>query len=110
MRIAVHVTPVRTYLFVFLGLMALTAATVFLAHVNIAHHLPGQLPDAINDAVAMAIAVTKATLVVLFFMHVWHSARMNKLVVWVSFFFLLILFAFSLVDYFSRGWLGVPGK
>jgi cytochrome c oxidase subunit IV len=106
----VHVTPVRTYLFVFFGLMALTFLTVGVAHVNIAHHLPGQVTDAINDAVAMAIAVTKATLVILFFMHVWHSARLNKIVVWGSLFFLLILFAFSLVDYFSRGWLGVPGK
>jgi uncharacterized membrane protein (DUF485 family) len=43
-------------------------------------------------------------------MGVWHSARINKVVVWSSFFFLMVLFAFSLVDYFSRGWLGVPGK
>ena len=57
----VHVTPVRTYLLVFAGLMVLTVLTVGLAHVNIAHHLPGQFTDAINDAVAMAIAVTKAT-------------------------------------------------
>jgi len=106
----VHVTPVRTYLLVFFTLMALTLLTVGAAHVNIAHHLPGQVTDAINDAVAMAIAVAKATLVILFFMGVWHSARLNKLVVWASLFFLLILFAFSLVDYFSRGWLGVPGK
>ena len=106
----VHVTPVRTYLLVFLGLMALTFLTVGVAHVNIAQHLPGQFTDAINDAVAMMIAVTKATLVILFFMHVWHSARMNKIVVWSSFFFLIVLFAFSLADYFSRGWLGVPGK
>ncbi|MBK6404477.1 MAG: cytochrome C oxidase subunit IV family protein [Holophagales bacterium] len=106
----VHVTPVRTYLFVFAALMALTLLTVGVAHVNIAHHLPGQMTDAINDAVAMMIAVTKATLVILFFMGVAHSARINKVVVWSSFFFLLVLFAFSLADYFSRGWLGVPGK
>ena len=106
----VHVTPVRTYILVFFALMALTLLTVGVAHVNIAHHLPGQMTDAINDAVAMAIAVTKATLVILFFMHVWHSARVNKLVVWSSFFFLAVLFAFALADYFSRGWLGVPGK
>ena len=106
----VHVTPVRTYLLVFSGLMVLTFLTVGAAHVNIAHHLPGQVTDAINDAVAMMIAVSKATLVILFFMGVWHSARLNKLVVWTSFFFLLILFAFSLVDYFTRGWIGVPGK
>jgi cytochrome c oxidase subunit 4 len=107
---SVHVTPVRTYLLVFLALMALTFLTVGAAHVNIAHHLPGQMTDAINDAVAMIIAVTKATLVILFFMHVWHSARLNKVVVWSSFLFLLILFAFSLADYFTRGWIGVPGK
>ena len=106
----VHVTPVRTYLLVFGALMALTLLTVGAAHVNIAHHLPGQVTDAINDAVAMMIAVAKATLVILFFMGVWHSARLNKIVVWASFFFLLILFAFALADYFTRGFLGVAGK
>ena len=106
----VHVTPVRTYLLVFGALMLLTLLTVGTAHVNIAHHLPGQVTDAINDAVAMMIAVAKATLVILFFMGVWHSARLNKIVVWGSFFFLVILFAFALADYFTRGFLGVPGK
>lgn len=106
----VHVTPVRTYLAVFFSLMALTLLTVGVAHVNIAHHLPGQLTDAINDAVAMAIALAKATLVVLFFMGVWRSARLNKVIVWSALFFLAVLFAFALADYFSRGWLGVPGK
>ncbi len=64
----------------------------------------------LNLAVALAVTCTKATLVILFFMGVWHSARLNKVIVWSALFFLAVLFAFLLVDYFSRGWLGVPGK
>ena len=68
------------------------------------------MTDAINDAVAMAIAVTKATLVILFFMGVWHSARINKVVVWSSFFFLMVLFAFSSSTTSAGGGSGCPGS
>ena len=44
----------------------------------------------LNFPVAIGIAITKATLVVLFFMHVKYSSRLTKLVVGMAFFFLLI--------------------
>ena len=98
---SVHVSPVRVYLLVFLALMLGTAITVWVAFFDL---------GALNNVVALVIAVTKATLVILFFMHVAHSTRLTKLVVAGGFFWLLLLFLFTLSDYFARGWLGVPGK
>jgi cytochrome c oxidase subunit 4 len=98
---AVHVSPIRTYLGVFLALMVGTALTVWAAFFDL---------GPLSDVVALAIAVTKATLVILFFMHVAHSTRLTKLVVAGGFFWLLLLFLFTLADYLNRGWLGVPGK
>jgi len=54
--------------------------------------------------------VTKATLVVLFFMHVFWSDRLIKVTVVTSLVFLVILFAFTLNDYLGRGALGVAGR
>ena len=50
----------------------------------------------------LAIALCKATLVVVFFMHALVSPRLTTLVIVVSCFWLLILFALTLTDYFSR--------
>jgi cytochrome c oxidase subunit 4 len=54
----------------------------------------------------LGIAVVKASLVVLFFMHVKYSTRMIPLVAVGGVFFLLILFGLTMSDYLSRGWLG----
>ena len=99
---SVHVSPIRTYILIFLALMVGTALTVFAATVHI--------PKPFDDIVAMTIAVIKATLVVLFFMHVKYSTRLTKLVVVAGFFWLLLMFLFTFADYLSRGWLGVAGK
>jgi cytochrome c oxidase subunit 4 len=56
-----------------------------------------------NTPIALAIAVVKAVLVILFFMHVKYSSRLTQLVVASGFFFLLILFAITLLDYLARG-------
>lgn len=98
---SVHVSPVKTYLAIFAALMVGTAMTVAAAFQNF---------GPMNDVIALAIAVTKATLVVLFFMHVKYSTKLTTVVVVSGIFFLLVLFAFTLSDYVSRGWLGVPGR
>jgi cytochrome c oxidase subunit 4 len=90
-----HVSPKSLYLGIFAALMILTAITVAVAFVNL---------GALNFPVAMAIAITKATLVVLFFMHVIYSSRLTKLIVGTGVFFLLVLFTLTLTDYLSRGW------
>jgi cytochrome c oxidase subunit 4 len=90
---AAHQSSVRVYILIFLALLVLTGLTVAAAEVNL---------GALNDVVALAIAVTKATLVVLFFMHVKDSTRLTKLTVVAGFFWLAILIGLTLTDYLSR--------
>ncbi len=91
-----HVTGIGAYVGVFLALMVLTAVTVWVAFLDL---------GPLNDLVAMAIAFTKATLVVLIFMHVLHASRVTKITVVAGFLWLAILFGITLTDYFSRGFL-----
>ena len=58
-----------------------------------------------NLIAAMAIAVLKALLVVLVFMHAWFSLRVAKLAFFAGFFWLAILIVLTLTDYLSRSWL-----
>ena len=63
---------------------------------------------AFNFPVAISIAIMKAILVVLFFMHVKYSSRLTKLIIVTGLFFLVILFTLTMSDYVSRGWLTAP--
>ena len=90
-----HLSPKSTYYAIFGALMVFTAITVGVAFVNL-----GRL----NFPVAIAIAITKATLVILFFMHAKYSSRLTKLVIGGAFFFLAILLSLTMTDYLSRGW------
>jgi len=98
---SVHVVPVRTYFVIFMTLLAMTALTTAAAFVDL---------GPFSNIVAMAIASFKATLVILFFMHVRYSTKLTSLVVTAGLFWLAILIALTLADYFTRGWLGVPGR
>jgi cytochrome c oxidase subunit 4 len=64
----------------------------------------------LNVVVALAIAVIKASLVVLFFMHIYWSAKLNRVVVVAGFAWLGLLLWLTLTDFVSRGWLPFPGK
>jgi cytochrome c oxidase subunit 4 len=94
-----HISPLRTYYAIFASLMVLTAITVGVAFINL---------GPFNFPVAISIAILKATLVVLFFMHAKFSSRLTKLFIATGFFFLLILFTLTLTDYLSRGWMTAP--
>ena len=94
-----HVSPISTYLTIFGALMVLTAVTVFAAYVNL---------GSFNPVVALAIAIFKATLVILYFMHVKYSSRLTKLTVATGLFFLVILLTETMMDYVSRGFLPMP--
>jgi cytochrome c oxidase subunit IV len=94
-----HVVPKSVYFAVFGALMALTLATVAVAFVDLGN---------MNVVVALVVAVLKATLVVLFFMHVKYSPTLTKLVVIASIAWLAILFGITLSDYLTRGWLIAP--
>jgi cytochrome c oxidase subunit 4 len=95
-----HVSPKTTYYAIFGSLMVLTAITVFVSFINL---------GALNFPVALGIAILKATLVILFFMHVKYSSKMTKLICGSAFFFLFVLFGLTLSDYLSRGWFVAPG-
>jgi len=58
-----------------------------------------------NPVIALAIACTKAVLVILFFMHVYYSSKLTKLTIAAGFFWLLIMITMSLSDYLSRTFL-----
>jgi cytochrome c oxidase subunit 4 len=66
-----HQAPLVMYFAVFFALMGGTILTVIASHVNLGHW---------NTPVALAIAIIKATMVILWFMHVIHSPRMT----WIS--------------------------
>ena len=90
-----HISPKSTYYAIFGALMVLTIITVSVAFINL---------GALNFPVALGIAILKATLVILFFMHVKYSSRLTKMIVGIAFFFLGILLLLTLTDYGSRGW------
>jgi cytochrome c oxidase subunit 4 len=88
----VHVVPTRVYLLVFAALLVLTGITVWAARHDF---------GALNTPVALGIAVLKAVLVILFFMHVKYGPRLNKLVVVSAFVWLAIMIVGTLHDYYS---------
>ena len=95
-----HIVSPVVYVGVFLALMVLTGLTVFASTVDLGMW---------NTPVALLIAITKAVLVVLFFMHVKYSSRLVSLAVGAAMLWLLLLLAGLIADYVSRGWVGSPG-
>ena len=87
---------VRTYVAVYVALMALMALTTGLAFVDLA---------AWSSAVAMVIAGAKAVLVILWFMHVRYGTKMTWVFAGVGFYFVGILFVLTLNDVLTRSWL-----
>jgi cytochrome c oxidase subunit IV len=94
-----HHVPVTTYFAVFGALMVFTVITVAIAFADLGNA---------NVLVALAVAVVKAVLVVLFFMHVKYSSRMVQLVIVAALAWLMILLGITLSDYLTRGWMMAP--
>src|SRR5258707_4693889 len=92
---AEHIVPRRVYYTIFGILMLCTYLTVKIAFFDL---------GPMNIVAALAIAVFKATLVVLFFMHVRDSTRLTWAVVLGSVFWLMILLALTFGDYLTRPW------
>ena len=90
-----HIVPTRVYYVVFAALMVGTYLTVQAAYFDL---------GAFNTVVAVGIALIKATLVVLFFMHAKYSTRLTWGVVAGSLFWLGILLVLTFSDYLTRGW------
>ena len=93
-----HVTSRKTYYAIFAALLALTYLTVAVARIDL---------GPFNTIVALTIAVTKAVLVTLFFMHVRYSTRLTKLVVVGGFIWLALLIGLTMADIATRGWIKI---
>jgi cytochrome c oxidase subunit IV len=94
-----HIVYPRVYVGIFLILLVGTVLTVLAAF----RDFPGPL----NAVLALTIATIKATFVVLYFMHVRYSGRLVWLVIGSALFWLAIMFALTISDYSSRGWLPI---
>jgi cytochrome c oxidase subunit IV len=93
-----HVVSPRIYVAVFATLLVMTATTTAVSTIDLGPW---------NTVVALAIALFKASLVVLFFMHVKYSPRLTHTVILGGLFWLAILLVLTLSDFMTRGWLPV---
>lgn len=85
------------YFGVFAILIVGTILTYYAATVDMDWIFPGA-----NTLVALLIAFTKMSFVILFFMHVYWSPRLIWLTAVAAFFWLAIMFAFTMSDYLTR--------
>ena len=90
-----HIVPPRVYIIVGTILLIFTATTVWASYLEL---------GVFNPIIALFIACVKATVVVLFFMHVKYSSKLTKLTVGAGLFTFLTLIAMTLADYFTRAW------
>jgi cytochrome c oxidase subunit 4 len=95
------VTPISTYVTIFVSLLVLTGVTYVVATQDFGW---------LNTPIALAVALGKASLVVIYFMGVRYNTPLTKTVVVAGFFWLLIMFGLTLNDYLTRPWIGVPGR
>ena len=94
-----HIVSPKIYFTIFAVLMICTVLTVYAAEVDLNAHFRG-----LNVIVALTIAVFKASLVVLFFMHAKYSPKRTQLVIIASIFWLAIMLFMTMSDYVSRSW------
>ena len=85
----------KVYAIIFGLLLVFTALTVFASGIEL---------GVFNAVVALAIAVIKGTLVVLFFMHIRYSSKLVKLTICSGLFTFIVLISLTLTDYISRAW------
>ena len=96
-----HVIPKSTYFLVFGGLLTLTGLTTGMAYVDLGPW---------NTVVALVIACCKATLVLLFFMHLRWGTQLNRVVLLSALLWLVLLIGITSIDFLSRTWTPVPER
>jgi cytochrome c oxidase subunit 4 len=95
-HVSEHISPVNSSVAIWLALLAGTGITVAAAFIDL---------GPFNTIVALTVATIKATLVVLFFMHVKYThEKLTGLVVVSAIFWLFVLLALSMADYTTRLW------
>jgi len=92
-----HIVPVRIYFIILSVLILGTALTVWAGF----RDFPGPL----NVIIALTIASIKATLVILYFMHLRYSQRLLWIIFLSALFWMGLLFALTFSDYWTRQWL-----
>ena len=90
-----HIIKPTFYLGIFFALLCLTALTTGMSFIDL---------GVFNAVIALAIAVVKASLVVLFFMHIHYSSRLLKMTVAAGLFTFCLLITLTMSDYISRAW------
>jgi cytochrome c oxidase subunit 4 len=93
------ILPKKTYVVVWLSLLILLAVTVGTAYVHLGWF---------NIAAAVTIAVLKAVIIILYFMHVRYSPKVVWIFVGAGFFWLGIIFVGTLTEYFTRAYMPMP--
>ncbi len=94
-----HKTTLYIYLLIFFSLLVFTGITIWVAFLNL---------GPLNTVAAISIAVFKALLVVLYFMHLRYSSRLTWVFAGAGIFWLVILITLTMTDFMSRDWLGIP--
>ncbi len=89
-----HILPFQLYLKIGITLIVLTGITVWVAQ----YHL-----GPFNMVVAMAIAVTKGTLVALYFMHLKYANKLFATIFVGALLILTIFIVFTMFDTLNRG-------
>lgn len=92
-----HIVSRKIYFAIFGALIVGTVLTILAARTDLDYIFHGA-----NTVVALTIAVFKATLVVLYFMHVRYSSRLTWVIVVAGIFWLSIMFVFTISDYMTR--------
>lgn len=90
-----HISPLSTYIAVYLGLLVLTVVTVLVSY--------AELPPAQSIPAAVAVASVKAFLVAAWFMHLKYDKRFNIFIFCAAIWFMAVFFLFTLFDLTSRG-------
>jgi cytochrome c oxidase subunit 4 len=94
-----HIVSPAIYFTIFAVLMICTVLTVVAAKIDLNQYFGG-----LNIIVALIIAVFKASLVVLFFMHGKYSPKRTQLVIIASIFWLGVMLFMTMSDYVTRLW------
>lgn len=87
---------VKTFLYVWLALVALLAATIGVALIGL-----GPVAPVFN----IGIAIAKMVLVAWFFMHLRESTALTTLIAVAGLFWLLLMFGLGLNDWLTRQWM-----
>jgi cytochrome c oxidase subunit IV len=97
-----HVVSIKLYAVIFASLIVLTLTTTAVSFIDMGGDL--------NVVVALFIAVCKALLVILYFMHVRYSSRLTWVFVGAGFFWLSILIVLTMSDLLTRTPVLFPGR